>query len=63
MSIDLPSTLNTQDDTGIRWTFIDEAPDPSKVRVGAWIVVGGTQSYGPTATSVVTSGTRSAPKP
>ncbi|HVW34738.1 MAG TPA: hypothetical protein VHL53_19555 [Acidimicrobiia bacterium] len=38
---DLPLDLNTQDETGLPWTFIDEAPDPSRIVQGAWIVVGG----------------------
>ncbi|MGH8974612.1 MAG: hypothetical protein ACRD0C_15605 [Acidimicrobiia bacterium] len=44
VSVDLPLDLNTQDDTGMPWTFLDAAPDPSKIREGAWIVVGGVQA-------------------
>lgn len=44
VTVDLPLDLNTQDDTGMPWTFLDAAPDPSKIREGAWIVVGGTQA-------------------
>lgn len=42
--IDLPLDLNTQDETGLPWTFLDEAPDPSRIVQGAWIVVGGRQA-------------------
>ena len=44
MTIDLPLDLNTQDETGLPWTFLDEAPDPSRIVQGAWIVVGGPQA-------------------
>lgn len=38
--IDLPVDLNSEDDSGLPWTFLDEARDPSLVREGAWLVVG-----------------------
>lgn len=44
MTVDLPLDLNTQDETGLPWTFLDEAPDPSRIVQGAWIVVGGPQA-------------------
>ena len=44
VTVDLPLDLNTRDDTGLPWTFLDAAPDPSKIRQGAWIVVGGTKA-------------------
>lgn len=39
-TVDLPVDLNSEDDTGLPWGFLDEAVDPSKVVEGAWIVVG-----------------------
>jgi hypothetical protein len=38
--IDLVLDLNFEDDTGLPWGFVDEASDPSRIREGAWIVVG-----------------------
>lgn len=38
--VDLELDLNSEDDTGLPWTFIDEARDPTMIREGAWIVVG-----------------------
>ena len=40
VTIDLPLDLASEDETGLPWGFLDEAPDPSRVREGAWIVVG-----------------------
>jgi hypothetical protein len=44
VTVDLPLDLNTQDETGLPWTFLDEASDPSRLVQGAWIVVGGPQA-------------------
>jgi len=38
--IDLEVDLNTEDDTGLPWGFVDDARDPSLIREGAWVVVG-----------------------
>jgi hypothetical protein len=38
--IDLVVDLNTMDDTGLPWAFLDEAPDPALIRPGRHIVVG-----------------------
>ncbi len=38
--IDLVVDLNSEDDSGLPWTFLDEARDPALIREGAWIVVG-----------------------
>jgi hypothetical protein len=43
IALDLEVDLNTEDDTGLPWAFLDEAPDPSRIREGAWIVVGSGQ--------------------
>lgn len=40
ISIDLPLDLASEDETGLPWGFLDEAPDPSRIREGTWIVVG-----------------------
>jgi hypothetical protein len=38
--IDLIVDLNSEDESGLPWTFVDEARDPARVREGAWLVVG-----------------------
>lgn len=38
--VDLALDLNSEDDTGLPWSFVDEAPDRSRIREGAWIIVG-----------------------
>jgi hypothetical protein len=38
--VDLVVDLNSEDDSGLPWTFLDEAPDPTRIREGAWIIVG-----------------------
>lgn len=38
--VDLPVDLNTMDDTGLPWAFLDEAPDPTRVRPGHHLLVG-----------------------
>lgn len=38
--LDLRVDLNTEDDTGLPWTFLRLARDPSLVREGAWLIVG-----------------------
>lgn len=40
LPIDLPVDLNSEDDSGLPWTFVDEAPEPELVIEGAWLVVG-----------------------
>lgn len=39
-TVDLVVDLNSEDDSGLPWAFIDEARDPALIRQGAWIVVG-----------------------
>lgn len=39
-SLDLAVDLNSEDDSGLPWTFLDEARDPTLVHEGAWLVVG-----------------------
>lgn len=41
LPIDLTVDLNSEDDSGLPWTFMDEALDRSLVVEGAWLVVGG----------------------
>jgi hypothetical protein len=40
LAIDLPADLNTLDETGLPWFFLDKSPDPERVVPGAYIVVG-----------------------
>ena len=39
-SVDLVVDLNSEDESGLPWTFLDEAKDPTLIREGAWLVVG-----------------------
>ncbi len=43
--IDLPLDLASEDDTGLPWGFLDEAADQSRIREGAWIVVGSVAAH------------------
>ena len=38
--IDLPIDFNTMDETGLPWTFLDEAADPSQIVPGAHVIAG-----------------------
>ncbi len=38
--IDLVVDLNSEDESGLPWTFLNEARHPELIREGAWIVVG-----------------------
>lgn len=40
LDVDLPLDLNTMDETGLPWTFLDRASDPSRIIPGRHIVVG-----------------------
>jgi len=40
LDVDLRIDLNTMDETGLPWTFLDQAPDPSLIVPGRHIVVG-----------------------
>ena len=40
MTVDLEADLNTRDHTGLCWSFLDEAGDPSLISPGAVIIVG-----------------------
>lgn len=40
MPIDIDIDWNTQDDTGMPWSFLDEATDPSRIVVGTYVVAG-----------------------
>ena len=39
-AVDLVVDLNTMDETGLPWAFLDEAPNPDRVVPGAYVVVG-----------------------
>jgi len=38
--IDIDVDWNTQDDTGLPWTFLDEAANPSRIVQGASVIAG-----------------------
>jgi len=38
--IDLPVDLNSEDDSGLPWAFLDEARDRAQIVEGAWVLVG-----------------------
>ena len=38
--IDLPIDFQMEDETGLPWTFLREAPNPDLIIEGAWIVAG-----------------------
>ena len=40
MNIDLFVDLNTEDETGLPWTYLDQARDPSLVVPGRLLIVG-----------------------
>jgi hypothetical protein len=39
-NVDLVVDLNSEDESGLPWTFLDEALGPTLIRKGAWLVVG-----------------------
>ena len=41
---DITTDLNDEDETGLVWTFLDEARDPSLVVPGAIVVAGGSEA-------------------
>lgn len=43
-AVDLPVDLNSEDDTGLPWGFMDESPNPSKITEGDWIIVGSSRT-------------------
>jgi hypothetical protein len=38
--LDLVVDLNSEDESGLPWSFLDEARDPTAITEGAWVVVG-----------------------
>lgn len=38
--IELPVDLNTIDETGLPWAFLDDAPDPAIITPGRYLLVG-----------------------
>jgi hypothetical protein len=38
--VDISADLNSEDETGLVWTFLDEAVDPSIIRPGELVVAG-----------------------
>ena len=39
-TVDLVVDLNTMDDSGLPWAFLDNAADPGKVQPGHYLLVG-----------------------
>lgn len=39
-SIDIDVDWNTQDDTGLPWAYRDEAADPARIVLGAFVIAG-----------------------
>ena len=39
-TVDLLVDLNTMDETGLPWAFLDQAPHPDRVLPGAYVVAG-----------------------
>jgi hypothetical protein len=40
ITVDIVADLNTEDETGYVWTFLDEARDPALIKPGAVVVAG-----------------------
>ena len=40
IAVDIVADLNTEDETGYVWTFLDEARDPALIKSGALVVSG-----------------------
>ena len=38
--VDISADLNSEDETGLVWTFLDEAADPSVIQPGEVVVAG-----------------------
>lgn len=51
VTVDITADLNTEDETGLVWTFLDEARNPGLIVPGAIVVAG--DSDAPAVTEVV----------
>lgn len=51
ISIDIPADLNGEDETGMVWTFLDEAAQPELIVPGAIVVAG--DEHAPAVAEVV----------
>jgi hypothetical protein len=38
--VDLTVDLNSEDESGLPWTFLDESSSPERIVEGDWIIVG-----------------------
>ena len=38
--VDIPADLNSEDETGLAWTFLDEAENPAIIKRGEVVVAG-----------------------
>lgn len=54
--IDLIIDLNTMDDTSLPWAFLDEAPDPTRIRPGHHLLVGSGAARGVALVVDITDG-------
>lgn len=54
--VDLIVDLNTMDDTGLPWAFLDEAPDPARIRPGRHLLVGSGAARGVALVVDITDG-------
>ena len=43
-AVDLPVDLNSADDTGLPWGFLDESRNPAKITEDAWIIAGSSRT-------------------
>ena len=43
IELDLVVDLNTMDETGLPWAFLDDAPDPERITPGSYVIVGSGQ--------------------
>lgn len=51
VTVDITADLNTEDETGLVWTYLDEARDPALIVPGAIVVAGDADA--PAVTEVV----------
>mgnify|MGYP001293451005 CR=1 FL=1 len=45
-SIDIYVDWNTQDDTGLPWSLLSEAKDPTRIVAGAYVIAGHDEAIG-----------------
>lgn len=55
--IDVIVDLNTMDETGLPWAFLDQAPHPDRVVPGAYVVAGSGRALAVALVVDITDGT------